>query len=132
LFKKILVTVPEKFEATISSIENSKDVSSITLAELLNALQAQEQRRLMRQAGSVEGAFFFKITEQYATKKQKLQQQQHNISIVFLLQKIQPSTEQMLVEAGYKMSQMWTARTHWKGMQISTTTAAARRSQNCC
>lgn len=42
IVQKILVTVPEKFEATISSIENSKDVSSITLAELLNALQAQE------------------------------------------------------------------------------------------
>jgi hypothetical protein len=60
IVQKILVTVPEKFEATISSIENSKDVSSITLAELLNALQAQEQRRLMRQAGSVEGVFFAK------------------------------------------------------------------------
>jgi hypothetical protein len=42
IVQKILVTVPEKFEATISSIENSKDVSSITLAELLNALQALE------------------------------------------------------------------------------------------
>ncbi|RVW51453.1 hypothetical protein CK203_084003 [Vitis vinifera] len=51
------VKVPEKFETTISSLENSKDVSSITLVELLNALQAQEQRRLMRQEGSVEGAF---------------------------------------------------------------------------
>ena len=60
IVQKILVTVPEKFEATISSIENSKDVSSITLAELMNALQAQEQRRFMRQAGSVEGAFFAK------------------------------------------------------------------------
>ena len=40
IIQKILVTVPEKFKATISSIENSKDVSSITLAELLNALQA--------------------------------------------------------------------------------------------
>lgn len=48
IVQKILVTVPEKVQATISSIENSKDVSSITLAELLNALQAQEQRRLMR------------------------------------------------------------------------------------
>ncbi|KAJ8633086.1 hypothetical protein MRB53_026422 [Persea americana] len=57
IVQKILVTVPEKFEATISSIENSKDASSITLAELLNALQAQEQRTLMRQEGSMEGAF---------------------------------------------------------------------------
>jgi len=102
------------------------------LAELLNALQAQEQRRFMRQAGSVEGAFFAKSQNNIQQKKQKLQQQQHNISIISLLQKIQSSTEQMLVEAGYKMSQVWSARTHWKGMQILTTAAAARRSQNCC
>ncbi|XP_052182060.1 uncharacterized protein LOC127794845 [Diospyros lotus] len=56
IVQKILVTVPEKFEATISSLENSKDLSSITLAELLNALQTQEQRRLMRQEGAIEGA----------------------------------------------------------------------------
>jgi len=42
IVQKILVTFPEKFEATISSIENSKDISSFTLTELLNALQAQE------------------------------------------------------------------------------------------
>ncbi|GMP34919.1 hypothetical protein CsSME_00007588 [Camellia sinensis var. sinensis] len=40
IVQKIFVTVPEKFEATISSIENSKNVPSINLAELLNALQA--------------------------------------------------------------------------------------------
>jgi len=46
-----------KFEATIRSLENSRDLSSITLTELVNALQAQEQRRLMMQEGSLEGAF---------------------------------------------------------------------------
>jgi hypothetical protein len=60
IVQKILVTIPEKFETTISSLENSKDLSSITLAELLNALQAQEQRRLMRQERIIEGAFFVK------------------------------------------------------------------------
>ncbi|KAA8523929.1 hypothetical protein F0562_010352 [Nyssa sinensis] len=70
IVQKILVTVPKKFEATISSIENSKDVSSITLAELLNALQAQEQRRLMRQEGSVEGAFQA-ISQNNMYKKEK-------------------------------------------------------------
>ena len=54
LFKKILVTLPEKYEATISSLENSKDLSSITLAELVNALQALEERRIMRKEGSIE------------------------------------------------------------------------------
>ena len=57
IVQKILVTIPEKFEATIASLENSRNLSSITLAELLNALQAQEQRRLMRQEGFVEGVF---------------------------------------------------------------------------
>ena len=57
IVQKILVTIPEKFEATIASLKNSRDLSSITLTELLNALQAQEQRRLMRQERSVEGAF---------------------------------------------------------------------------
>ena len=46
--QKNFVTLPKKYEATISSLENSKDLSSITLAELLNALQALEQIRLMR------------------------------------------------------------------------------------
>ena len=46
--QKNFVTLLEKYEVTISSLENSKDLSSITLAELLNVLQALEQRRLVR------------------------------------------------------------------------------------
>ncbi|KAH0679210.1 hypothetical protein KY284_020295 [Solanum tuberosum] len=57
IVQKILVTLPEKYEATISSLENSKDLSSVTLAELVKALQALEQRRLMRIEGYVECAF---------------------------------------------------------------------------
>ena len=45
IVEKLLVTVPESFEATITTFENTKDLSKISLAELLNALQAQEQRR---------------------------------------------------------------------------------------
>ncbi|KAM3284440.1 hypothetical protein P3S67_023239 [Capsicum chacoense] len=60
IIQKILVTLPEKYEATISSLENSKDLSSITLAELINALQALKQRRIMRKQGSVEGVFKLK------------------------------------------------------------------------
>ena len=57
ILQKILVTLPEKYEATISSLENSQDMSSISLVELVNALQALEQRKMMRQEGTVEGAF---------------------------------------------------------------------------
>ncbi|XP_019266009.1 PREDICTED: uncharacterized protein LOC109243519 [Nicotiana attenuata] len=56
IVENILVTVPEKYEVSITTLENTKDLSKITLAELLNTLQAQEQRRLMRQDGMVEEA----------------------------------------------------------------------------
>ncbi|XP_017972491.1 PREDICTED: uncharacterized protein LOC108661117 [Theobroma cacao] len=45
---KILVSLPEKFEAKISSLEDSKDLSSFTVVELVNALHASEQRRAIR------------------------------------------------------------------------------------
>ncbi|XP_037493953.1 uncharacterized protein LOC119370272 [Jatropha curcas] len=56
IIQKILVTLPEKYDSKISSLEESKDLSSISLAELVNALQAQEQRRIMRKEGTVEDA----------------------------------------------------------------------------
>ncbi|XP_006588284.1 uncharacterized protein LOC114368468 [Glycine soja] len=42
IVEKILVTVPERYEASIASLENTKDLTKITLAEVLHALQAQE------------------------------------------------------------------------------------------
>ncbi|XP_014511424.1 uncharacterized protein LOC106770111 [Vigna radiata var. radiata] len=54
IVEKVLVTVLERFEATITTLENTKDFSNITLVELLNSLQAQEQRRAMREQGFVE------------------------------------------------------------------------------
>ncbi|KAF2292238.1 hypothetical protein GH714_017923 [Hevea brasiliensis] len=56
IVQKILVSLPERYEATIASLENTKDLSKISLAELVSALQAQEQRRVMRQEGTTEGA----------------------------------------------------------------------------
>ena len=40
IVQKILENLPKKYEFTISSLENSKDLSSISLAEIVNALQA--------------------------------------------------------------------------------------------
>jgi len=55
IVEKILVTVPKKYEASITILENTKDLSNITLAKRLNALQVQEQRRLMRQDHVTKG-----------------------------------------------------------------------------
>ena len=46
-------------------------MSKITLSEMLNALQAQEQRRAMRQEDDVEGALFVKHKENKNYKKNK-------------------------------------------------------------
>ena len=52
-----MVCLPEKFEAKISSLEESKDLNQISLSELINALQATEQRRSIRQEETSESAF---------------------------------------------------------------------------
>jgi hypothetical protein len=63
IVEKILVTVPERYEASITTFENTKDLSKITLAELINALQAQEQQRLMRQDRVTKGALQVKYPD---------------------------------------------------------------------
>ncbi|RDX98814.1 hypothetical protein CR513_18215, partial [Mucuna pruriens] len=60
IVEKILVTVPERYEVSITSLENSKDLSKITLPEVLHALMVQKQRRLMREDRVVEGALLTK------------------------------------------------------------------------
>ncbi|XP_027060902.1 uncharacterized protein [Coffea arabica] len=55
IVQKILVTLPEKYESKISSLEESKDLSSISLAELVNALQALEQIRMISRGGHGSG-----------------------------------------------------------------------------
>ena len=42
IVEKILVNVPQRFLETIKTLEKTKDLSSITLTELLSAFQAQD------------------------------------------------------------------------------------------
>ncbi|XP_071917228.1 uncharacterized protein [Coffea arabica] len=75
VIEKVLVSLLERFEAKISSLEDSRDLSQITLPELINALQAQEQRRAIRKEETVEGAFQVKdkIQNQQGGKEKKQQ-----------------------------------------------------------
>ena len=57
IVEKVLVTLFVRFGSKISSLEESRDLSQISLAELMNELQAQEQRRALRQENVTEGAF---------------------------------------------------------------------------
>ena len=69
IVEKFLVTVPERFEATITILENTKDLSKITLAKLLSALQVQEQRHVMRQKRAIERALAIKYQDDEKNKK---------------------------------------------------------------
>ncbi|TYK23206.1 Retrovirus-related Pol polyprotein from transposon TNT 1-94 [Cucumis melo var. makuwa] len=71
IVEKILVSVPEKFEASIFALENTKHLTYITLADILNALQAHEQRRTMRQEDTVKGALLAKHYENVRNNKKK-------------------------------------------------------------
>ncbi|XP_071926089.1 uncharacterized protein [Coffea arabica] len=69
--EKVLVCLPERFEAKISSLEDSRDQSQMTLPELINALEAQEQRRAIRTEEVIEGAF-------QTTNKDQIRQGERN------------------------------------------------------
>jgi len=56
IVKKVLVSLLKKYEHKICFLEDSKDFFEISLQELVNALQAVEQRQAYRQEGSSEGA----------------------------------------------------------------------------
>ena len=74
IMQKILVTLPEKHESKISSLEESMDLSSISLVELVNALQAQEQRRMIKKEESMEDALQAKAENSGGGKDKKKQQ----------------------------------------------------------
>ncbi|TXG52474.1 hypothetical protein EZV62_021643 [Acer yangbiense] len=51
IVEKVLVSVPKIFESKVSSLEDSEDISQLTLIEVINALQAFEQMRAIRFEG---------------------------------------------------------------------------------
>ena len=55
--EKLMMSVPQKFEAKISVIEESCDLKNLTIAKLISKLHVQEQRVQMRDDEAVKGAF---------------------------------------------------------------------------
>ena len=58
IVEKFHVTISERFHSKISLLEESKDISTISIVELISLVQAQEQRRAFRQDNIVEGIFY--------------------------------------------------------------------------
>ncbi|EOY10311.1 Uncharacterized protein TCM_025683 [Theobroma cacao] len=56
IVNKFLISLPKKFETKKSTLEDSKDMSTMTMTKLVNALPAQEQKRAFRQKDHVKNA----------------------------------------------------------------------------
>jgi len=63
------VSLSGRFEAKISSLEDSRDLTMISLTKLMNSLQTQEQRRMLTKEPGTAGAFLAKSQSSYKVKK---------------------------------------------------------------
>ncbi|KAF2305213.1 hypothetical protein GH714_003095 [Hevea brasiliensis] len=66
---KVLVIIPNKFESRIVAIEESKDLSKLSINELSGSLQAQEQRFNLQFGQYAEGAFQARNNFKYSSSK---------------------------------------------------------------
>ena len=73
---KLLVTLPEKYETKISSLEDTKDLSKLTVSELINSLHAVDQRRSMSEeeiGGKNEGLLLAKASSSKGRQQSSMQ-----------------------------------------------------------
>ena len=69
IVQKVLVSLMKDFHTIVSIIEESRDLSSLSVTELFGSLLAQEAKFSKRAGGSTEGAF--QIRHQAKSLKQK-------------------------------------------------------------
>ena len=57
IVEKVLVSLPQKFDSMVSIIEETKDITSLSVQELMGSLKAHEKRVARHAEKSVESAF---------------------------------------------------------------------------
>lgn len=60
--EKILISLPKKYEYIVAAIEESKDLSTLTIQQLMSSLESHEERKLQREGSSIENAFQSKLS----------------------------------------------------------------------
>ncbi|XP_024013815.1 uncharacterized protein LOC112087892 [Eutrema salsugineum] len=58
IVQKILISLPEKFDSIVAVMEQTKDLQTLAVSELIGTLQAHESRVASRYESSTEGAFY--------------------------------------------------------------------------
>ncbi|CAA7038956.1 unnamed protein product [Microthlaspi erraticum] len=58
LIQKILISLPAKFDSIVSVVEQTRDLTLLTMTELIGILKAHEARMAARDENKNEGAFY--------------------------------------------------------------------------
>ncbi|KAL0326307.1 UNVERIFIED_CONTAM: Retrovirus-related Pol polyprotein from transposon RE1 [Sesamum radiatum] len=71
--EKLLISVTEKYDPIVTTIEETKDITTLTVTELVGSLEAYEKRRSRREENSLENAFQSKLNmrSQNSNKKEE-------------------------------------------------------------
>ncbi|KAL7092450.1 hypothetical protein ACP275_12G165300 [Erythranthe tilingii] len=81
IVQKFLITLTEKYDHVVAAIEESKDLSTLTLTELMGSLQAHEQRMNRNNEENLESAFYSKtnLNKSSGHKKKGINHEQTSI-----------------------------------------------------
>ncbi|KAK4386674.1 Retrovirus-related Pol polyprotein from transposon TNT 1-94 [Sesamum angolense] len=69
--EKLLISVTEKYDPIVTTIEETKDITTLTVTELVGSLEAYEKRRSRREENSLENAFQSKLNMRSHNSKRK-------------------------------------------------------------
>ena len=61
IVEKILISIPQKYDAITTTIEQTKDLTTLPVTQLMGSLEAYEQRLKRHEEDSVENAFQSKL-----------------------------------------------------------------------
>ncbi|XP_077237158.1 uncharacterized protein LOC143878809 [Tasmannia lanceolata] len=65
IVEKILISLPAKYDSIVGVIEETKDLSTLTVSELMGSLEVHEQRTNRHTDKSIEHAFQTKLTTSF-------------------------------------------------------------------
>ncbi|KAA8515304.1 hypothetical protein F0562_018466 [Nyssa sinensis] len=78
IVKKILISLPEKFDAIVAVIEETKDISKLSIQEFMGSLKSYEQRLSRCSEKSLESVFQSKLNFSLKNAEKKSSIQEHS------------------------------------------------------
>ena len=62
IVEKILISFPKKYEYIVMPIKESKDLSALTIQQLMSSLESHEEHKLQCRSSSIESVFQLKLS----------------------------------------------------------------------